>query len=158
MEPKRPVFETLVFLEFELTLARRQLLRDGIPLAIGGRALDLLALLEGHAGEMLDNRVLMRVVWPNTVVEEVNLRVQIAALRKLLGCAGHCHCIVNQAGRGYCFTAPVTRRALCPLHEELLPPAPVPAPPQADGGRQAAGSADHPRLTCRVMRPGAAAD
>lgn len=110
MESERPMFETLAFLDFELTLARRQLLRDGAPVAIGGRALDLLALLAGHAGEVLDNRLLMRTVWPRTVVEEVNLRVQIAALRKLLGAGGHCPFIVNLAGRGYCFTAPVTRR------------------------------------------------
>lgn len=109
MEPDTLPFETLAFLDFELTLARRQLLRDGAPVAIGGRALDLLALLAARAGEVLDNRQLMQSVWPRTVVEEVNLRVQIAALRKLLGDDGHCPFIVNHAGRGYCFIAPVTR-------------------------------------------------
>lgn len=109
MESERPVFETLAFLDFELTLARRQLLRGGVPVAIGGRALDLLALLASQPGQVLDNRLLMRSVWPRTVVEEVNLRVQIAALRKVLSGGGHCPFIVNYAGRGYCFTAPVTR-------------------------------------------------
>lgn len=109
METKIPLFETLAFLDFELTLARRELLRDGVPVAIGGRALELLALLASHPGEVLDNRLLMRSVWPRTVVEEVNLRVQIAALRKVLGGEGHCPWIVNYAGRGYCFTAPVAR-------------------------------------------------
>lgn len=131
METEIAPFETLAFLDFELTLARRQLLRGGVPVAVGGRALDLLALLAGHAGEVLENRVLMRAVWPRTVVEEVNLRVQIAALRKLLGGGGHCPYIVNYAGRGYCFTAPVTR--LVPAGARVVPrqPAPllaVPAP------------------------------
>ena len=110
MDSGRPLFETLEFLDFELTLARRQLLRDGVPVTIGGRALDLLALLAAHPGEVLTNRLLMQTVWPRTIVEEVNLRVQIAALRKLIGGEGHCPYIVNYAGRGYCFTAPVTRR------------------------------------------------
>lgn len=110
MESERPTFETLAFLDFELTLSRRQLLRGGTPVIIGGRALDLLALLAGHAGEVLDNRLLIRTVWPRTVVEEVNLRVQIAALRKLLGGDGHGPIIINHAGRGYCFTVPVARR------------------------------------------------
>ncbi len=116
METGPPLFETLAFLEFELTLARRQLLRDGEPVAIGGRALDLLALLAARPGEVLNNRLLMRSVWPRTVVEEVNLRVQIAALRKLLGGDGRCPYIVNHAGRGYCFTAPVTRVSALPVH------------------------------------------
>lgn len=111
MESERPTFETLAFLDFELTLARRQLLRGGAPVVIGGRALDLLALLAGRAGEVLDNRLLIRTVWPRTVVEEVNLRVQIAALRKLLGREGHYSVIINHAGRGYCFTVPVARMA-----------------------------------------------
>lgn len=127
MESERVPFETLAFLDFELTLARRQLLRDGVPVAIGGRALDLLALLAAHPGEVLENRVLIRTVWPRTVVEEVNLRVQIAALRKLLGGEGHCPYIVNYAGRGYCFTAPVARRA---------PPG-LPALPRQPSGLQA---------------------
>lgn len=103
------ILEPLAFLNFELTLARRQLLRDGKPVAIGGRALELLAALASRPGEVLDNRALMHIVWPRTVVEEVNLRVQIATLRKILGSEGQCPYIVNHAGRGYCFTAPVTR-------------------------------------------------
>jgi DNA-binding winged helix-turn-helix (wHTH) protein len=109
MANDKPLFETLAFLDLELTLARRELLRDGEPVAIGGRALDLLALLASRPGEVLDNRMLIRSVWPRTVVEEDNRRVQIVALRKLLGGDGHCPWIVNYAGRGYCFTAPVTR-------------------------------------------------
>ena len=124
MESEIARFETLAFLDFELTLARRQLLRGGAPVAIGGRALDLLALLAAHPGVVLENRVLMRAVWPRTVVEEVNLRVQIAAVRKLICGQGHCPYIVNYAGRGYCFTAPVTR--LVPPGLRVAPLQPVP--------------------------------
>jgi DNA-binding winged helix-turn-helix (wHTH) protein len=103
-------FETLIFLDFELTPARRRLLRAGQPVAIGGRAFDLLTLLAGNSGEVLSNRALMQGVWPNLVVEEVNVRAQVKRLRKLLGGGGDCPHIVNVTGRGYCFTAPVQRQ------------------------------------------------
>lgn len=114
MDTDKAIADTLVFLDFELTLARRQLLRNGQPVAIGGRALELLALLAARSGEVVGRRMLIERIWPNMIVEEVNLRVQISALRKLLGNdaqhgqhAQHAY-IVNHAGRGYCFTAPVT--------------------------------------------------
>lgn len=108
MDTDKTIADTLVFLEFELTLARRQLLRNGQPVAIGGRALELLALLAARSGEILCSRMLIEHIWPNMIVEEVNLRVQISALRKLLGSDARHAYIVNHAGRGYCFTAPVT--------------------------------------------------
>ena len=96
----------IAFLDFELLPAQRLLLRAGRPLPIGARAFDLLALLASHPGDVFSNRALLAAVWPNTVVIDANLRVQIAALRKLLGDAGSA--IVNVAGRGYAFTAVVS--------------------------------------------------
>lgn len=101
---------TLAFLDFELTPARRLLLRDGQPVRIGGRAFDLLALLAAQPGQVLGAAVLMRGVWPGMVVEEVNLRVQMAALRKLLGDES-CMVIATVAGHGYCFMPAVRRSA-----------------------------------------------
>lgn len=109
----------IAFLDFELLLAQRLLLRAGCPLPIGARAYDLLVLLASQPGDILSNRALMAGVWPRRVVVEANLRVQIAALRKLLGDAGSA--IVNVAGRGYAFTAvpasdaqaPATATASC---------------------------------------------
>jgi DNA-binding winged helix-turn-helix (wHTH) protein len=108
MDTGASVLQALSFLDFEMLPAQRQLLRQGERVAIGARAFDLLALLVGRPGEVLSNRILMEGVWPRTVVVDANLRVQIAALRKLVGCEGPCPHIVNVAGRGYCFTAPVT--------------------------------------------------
>ncbi|MDR8085759.1 winged helix-turn-helix domain-containing protein, partial [Acinetobacter baumannii] len=73
------------------------------PVAIGARAFDLLAVLATHPGEVMGNRALIDAVWPRTVVIDANLRVQIAALRRLMGDDGSA--IVNVAGRGYAFTA-----------------------------------------------------
>lgn len=105
----RAGYETLAFLDFELVPAARRLRRGGQSVAIGGRAFDLLVLLATHAGEVLSKRALMQAVWPNTVVEDVNLRAQVVNLRKVLGGGGDCPWLVNVAGQGYCFTAPVRR-------------------------------------------------
>ena len=100
----------IVFLDFELLPDQRLLRRAGGQVAIGARAFDLLAVLAAHPGKVFSNRVLIEAVWPNTVVIDANLRVQIAALRRLLGEAGGA--IVNVAGRGYVFTAPSSTRPL----------------------------------------------
>ena len=120
----RAGYETLAFLDFELVPAARRLRRDGQAVAIGGRAFDLLVLLATHAGEVLGKRALIQGVWPNTVVEEVNLRAQVVNLRKILGGGADCPWLVNVAGQGYCFTAPVQRPTTFygagdSLHEEV---------------------------------------
>jgi TolB-like protein/cytochrome c-type biogenesis protein CcmH/NrfG len=61
------------------------LLRHDTPVPVGYRALMLLAALAGRPGEILSKSELMEAAWPGTVVEEGNLTVQIALLRKLLG-------------------------------------------------------------------------
>ncbi|HEU4986531.1 MAG TPA: winged helix-turn-helix domain-containing tetratricopeptide repeat protein [Rhizobiaceae bacterium] len=61
------------------------LLRNDVPVAIGYRGLKLLAALVGRPGEILGKAELMDAAWPGRAVEEGNLTVQIAQLRKLLG-------------------------------------------------------------------------
>jgi len=80
------------------------------PVQLGSRALDLLGLLAGRQGELISKDEIMATVWPRTVVEENNLTVHIAALRRILD-AGRAQgsCIQNVPGRGYRFVAPVRR-------------------------------------------------
>ena len=95
---------------YRLVPAERLLQRDGLPVALGSRALDLLIALVEHAGEVLSQRELMARAWPNLTVEEGNLRVTIAGLRKALGEGQDgARYIANVPGRGYCFVAPVDR-------------------------------------------------
>jgi len=77
------------------------------PLRLGRRAMDILLILLKHAGNVVSKQQLMAEVWPNSVVEEINLRVHMAALRKALGDgqAGQRY-IVTVAQRGYSFVAP----------------------------------------------------
>lgn len=63
------------------------LLRGDVPVAVSHRGLKLLAALAGRRGEILGKAELMDAAWQGTAVEEGNLTVQIAQLRKLLGAA-----------------------------------------------------------------------
>jgi predicted ATPase/DNA-binding winged helix-turn-helix (wHTH) protein len=93
---------------------------------VGSRALDILSVLVAKAGDVVTKDEIIRQVWPNTVVEENNLRVHLTALRKLLG-EGHGtgRFIENVPGRGYSFVANVERQADLPD----LPAAPAKPPP-----------------------------
>lgn len=100
----------LAFGPFTLQFPQRALSKDGVPLKIGSRALDVLVVLLEHAGERVSTRSLCDSVWPDSVVEEGALRVHLSALRKVLGDGvDGVRYIVNETGRGYRFAAPVTR-------------------------------------------------
>jgi DNA-binding winged helix-turn-helix (wHTH) protein len=98
-----PVF----FGRFCLMARQRRLERDGAPIVIGCRALDLLIVLVESAGTVVAKRDLMARVWPHVIVDEINLRVQVSALRKALGE----QYIVTVQSRGYTFVAPLAPRA-----------------------------------------------
>jgi predicted ATPase/DNA-binding winged helix-turn-helix (wHTH) protein len=97
---------------FRLFAAERQLKKGDEPIQLGGRALDTLIALVECAGEVVSQKELISRVWPNVTVEEANLRVHIANLRKALGDGREgARYIVTVPGRGYSFVAPVTRSA-----------------------------------------------
>ncbi|RUM98241.1 adenylate cyclase [Pseudaminobacter arsenicus] len=73
---------------FVLDPSAGTLLRNDNPVAVGYRGLRLLAALVERQGEILGKAELMDAAWPGRAVEEGNLTVQIAQLRKLLGPAG----------------------------------------------------------------------
>jgi predicted ATPase/DNA-binding winged helix-turn-helix (wHTH) protein len=94
---------------FRLFAVERQLQKGDEALPLGGRALDTLIALVERAGEVVTQGELISRVWPEVTVEEANLRVQIAVLRKALGDGrGDARYIVTVPGRGYSFVAPVT--------------------------------------------------
>jgi predicted ATPase/DNA-binding winged helix-turn-helix (wHTH) protein len=101
---------SFLFGPFRLAPAQRVLLQDGKPLRLGSRALDILITLVERAGEIVGNDDLVARVWPNLHVEEANLRVHVAALRKALSdTRAGSRFIANVPGRGYSFVAPVSR-------------------------------------------------
>jgi predicted ATPase/DNA-binding winged helix-turn-helix (wHTH) protein len=104
--------EVFQFGPFRLITSKRLLVNKGEPVAVGGRALDILIALLERAGEVVSHRELVKQVWVDVVVEESSLRVHIAGLRRALGDGrGGARYITNVPGRGYCFVAPVQRLA-----------------------------------------------
>ncbi|RZN13370.1 transcriptional regulator [Bradyrhizobium genosp. SA-3] len=102
----------IAFGPFRLFPKSRLIEKDGAPLHLGGRALDILIFLAERAGEVVDKRELMRRVWADVNVDEGSLRFHITTLRKALGDAGEgARYVVNVPGRGYCFAAPLLRTA-----------------------------------------------
>ena len=82
-----------------------------VPVRIGSRAIEVLGVLVERHGDLVSKDELMAAVWPNTVVEEANLTVQISTLRRVLddGRPGAGY-IQTVAGRGYRFVAAVAKR------------------------------------------------
>lgn len=106
----------------EVQLHERQLRTDGKPVVIGARAFDVLvALIEGD-GRTVSRADLLDAAWPGLVVEENNLSVQIANLRRLLGP----ETITTIPGLGYRFSAPLQANAADASMTAAS--APVPAP------------------------------
>jgi len=92
-----------------LLLAEERLLLEGDrPVRLGNRAFDILVFLIERAGEVVGKEELIARAWPQTFVEEANLKIQISALRRALG-DGQCgnRYIVTVVGRGYNFVAPI---------------------------------------------------
>jgi DNA-binding winged helix-turn-helix (wHTH) protein len=77
----------------------RAVLVDGRPAKLGGRAFDLLDALMQRRHRVVAKQELLDVVWPGLIVEENNLQVHVASLRKLFGFES----IITVSGRGYQF-------------------------------------------------------
>lgn len=74
----------LTFGRFRLIPTQRKLLKAGRPVRLGSRALDILVALAQRAGEVVSKKELLACAWPGTFVEEVNLRVNVPTLRRIL--------------------------------------------------------------------------
>jgi DNA-binding winged helix-turn-helix (wHTH) protein len=97
---------------FRVVPYSRLLERSGSPVPVGSRAFDILCLLISRPGEVVSKDELMARAWPDATVEESNLRLNIYALRRVLGDRqGGIQYVVNVPGRGYCFAANVEREA-----------------------------------------------
>lgn len=122
---------------FELRPQAHQLLRDGEPVRLGGRAFELLLVLVEHRERVVTRQELFDRVWAGRVVEDQNLRVQVNALRKAIGDEA----IVTVPGRGYRFVRPLvddgdgSRFAPPTNHAGTMPPTadPPPEPPTLFG-------------------------
>jgi len=70
---------------FQWNEQERQLSRDGRVMPLQPKVADTLAALLSRRGQIVEKAELMKLVWPDTTVEEVNLERNISLLRKALG-------------------------------------------------------------------------
>jgi len=93
---------------FRVDALRRLLLREADEVRLPAKAFEILLVLLEEKGRLVDKDELMRRVWPDAVVEENNLTVNMSALRKSLGESPRDHrYLVTVPGRGYQFVADV---------------------------------------------------
>lgn len=78
-------WDELGFRNYRLLPGARLLLRNGYPVQIGSRAFDILHILARARGTIVGKNEIVEAAWPTTIVEESNLRFQVAQLRKALG-------------------------------------------------------------------------
>ncbi|MGE3275710.1 MAG: winged helix-turn-helix domain-containing protein [Vicinamibacterales bacterium] len=118
MAPSRPSYD---FGPFRLDAGSRRLLRDGEPLSLPDRQLEILLAFVDQPGVVLSKDTLMTRAWPDVTVGDNSLEQAVSALRRLLGPGA----IETLARRGYRFGLPVTRttaRADADALEALLRP------------------------------------
>lgn len=75
----------VAFGPFAYDLERKQLYRGGEPIDLQPKTVETLHALASRRGEVVDKAELMRLVWPDTIVEETGLARNISLLRKALG-------------------------------------------------------------------------
>ena len=88
---------------FVLSPTARTLTRDGERVALGGRSFDILAFLAARPNEVVSKDDLIDAVWGGRAIEENNLTVNIAGLRRALGDPT---IVRTMPGRGYMFVPP----------------------------------------------------
>ncbi|HEY0722791.1 MAG TPA: winged helix-turn-helix domain-containing protein, partial [Pyrinomonadaceae bacterium] len=108
------------FGQFRVDARRRLLLREGNPVRLPAKAFEILLVLLERNGNLVEKDELMRRVWPDAVVEENNLTVNVSALRKsLTESPGEHRYVVTVPGRGYQFVADVQQPVVEPSTERL---------------------------------------
>src|SRR5438105_2802366 len=70
---------------FRIDGSERQLLRDGEVVPLTPKVFDVLLALVQNSGHILSKDEVMKLVWPDTSVEEGNLARNISTLRSALG-------------------------------------------------------------------------
>jgi DNA-binding winged helix-turn-helix (wHTH) protein len=93
---------------FRLDVGERLLLRDGVAVPLPPKAFELLLVLIEHHGHLLEKEELLKAVWPDVFVEEVNLSYSVSLIRKALGEGKNGQRFIKTLpNRGYRFVAGV---------------------------------------------------
>ena len=106
--PPKRIYE---FGRFQVDPGARLLTRDGQPVPLPTKAFDLLLILVRNSGSVVSKDELMQALWPDTFVQDQNLKQSVFLIRKALGEKAHECCFVATAhGKGYRFLPRVVER------------------------------------------------
>src|SRR5882724_7052829 len=115
MVPTPPMTTIYTFGPFRLDAEARMLFRETEPTGLGQRAVALLCALIERAGTPVSKDALMEAAWPGLAIEDSNLTVQIAALRRVFGeVAGATDWIETLPRRGYRYVGPAVTAGNAP--------------------------------------------
>lgn len=110
---------------YRLDVTAKLLLRGGEPVALGPRAVAVLQALVARPGAPVTKEELFRAAWPGLAVEDSNLTVQIAALRRALADGEDgVRWIETLPRRGYRYIGPLGAMGRAPSIETPLPDRP----------------------------------
>jgi len=135
MDPASELPASVAFGRFRVLPHRRELLADGRPIKLGGRAFDVLMALIEARGAVVSKDALMARVWPDRIVDENNLQAHISTLRGAFGVEREL--IRTVSGRGYQFIGEVRFLSASPNERAgagaaepgaVLPPTNLPEP------------------------------
>ena len=106
---KPPVHNIYAFGDFRLDAEHLMLYRQSEEVPLAPKAVETLLALIERDGQIISKDELIGRIWPDAFVEEANLSVNVASLRKALDKGDEWHCIETVPKRGYRFVAPVSR-------------------------------------------------
>jgi DNA-binding winged helix-turn-helix (wHTH) protein/TolB-like protein/tetratricopeptide (TPR) repeat protein len=95
------------FASFRLDVDERRLLRGSEVVVLPPKAFDVLVALVEHHGHLLEKGVLLKMIWPDSFVEENNLADNVSRLRKVLRDGEDGEFIETVPKRGYRFIGEV---------------------------------------------------
>src|ERR1043165_9800867 len=102
---RRSIYE---FDSYRIDVANRLLLREDEPIPLTPKAVEILIALIDHRGQIMSKNDLMKIVWPDTIVEDGNLSQNIYLLRRKLTEASNGRPYIETvARRGYRFNGEV---------------------------------------------------
>ena len=153
MEQPSSIGIVYIFDHFRLDKHGRQLVRQGIdgkavPMFLGTRAFDVLLALVERSGEVVSKAQILDAVWPGLAIGEVNLTVQISAVRRAVDHGRDSPSLIRTIhGRGYLFAGAVTQEITPSPPNGSSPKRPLSADKRVSDmpGNVAAGHSRYPR-------------
>jgi DNA-binding winged helix-turn-helix (wHTH) protein len=130
------MFRQLLFGKFRLDRENALLLRNGEPVPMTPKALDVLHYLASHQDMLVTKNDLLSTIWPDVVVGDASIKVCVREIRKtLLDDADSPQFIQTVHRRGYRFIAKVSKSEEPAADAETAEPARLAAVAQTSGAR-----------------------